>query len=164
MSFTEGKDADFMSNDVDFQEESTVLTPAMRTLDDATAIIATDDIRFEYVPCPEWGGKVRVRSITSKKRAELEKRLTEDKRTRQGITKEVNMQLFREWLVVYGCVKENGEPLFQSEHVKMLQDKSAGVIQRLTDAIMRLSGIGKDDVDELTDELRERPSSASSTK
>ena len=131
------------------------------TLESAEAILSHDDVRYDYVPCPEWGGRIKVRSLTSKRRGQLERTLTEERRTRGGLTKEVNMQFFRETLMVFGCIKENGEPLFANEHIKKLPEKSAGPVQRCCDAIMRLSGIGKDDVEELTAELRESPSPAS---
>jgi hypothetical protein len=130
---------------------------------DALRLIQTDDTRFDYVPCPEWGVRVRVRSLTSKKRAEYEKKVTVEVRSRSGVTREMNLQLAREWLVIYGAVKEDGTPLFGSEHLEPLRGKSAGVISRVCDAVMRLSGMTQEDVEKLTEELEASPSSASST-
>jgi len=157
---------DFEIDDEPAQAEP-VPDPAagMRTLEDPTAIIATDDIRFEYVACPEWNGRVRVRGLTSKEKAALEKKMTEERRDRRGqvLSREVNTQLFREYLIIAGCVREDGKPLFGIEHKHALREKSGAPTQRVADAISRLSGYGQNDVEALTAELRESPSSASST-
>ena len=125
---------------------------------DAAAISGAEDKKTLDVDMQKfgWGGWVKIRGITSAERAAIEKRLT----VRKGKDKELNTQYFREWLIVYGTIDENGRQLLQSEHVQMLTQKSSAAVQHLAEAIMALSGMSDTDVEELVGNSPSAPSPA----
>ncbi len=104
------------------------------------------DKEFEIVPVPEWGGSVRVQSLTGAERDDFEA----DSVKRKGKRVETNMANFRARLVARTVVDDNGERLFDDEDAAWLGEKSAAAISRVYDTAARLSGITDKDAEELT--------------
>ena len=109
-------------------------------------ILAVDDIQFEDVPVPEWGGVVRVKSLMGNERDGLEASMI----VGRGKTAHVNLENLRAKLVARSCVDENGKRIFGDADIPALAKKSAAALNRVYEVAQRLSGITEEDVDELT--------------
>lgn len=97
----------------------------------AETILNAEDFRYEDVECPEWGGTVRVRSLSGGQRSVITQR-AQDKATED----------LEELLVVMGCVDETGNRIFTNKDIDKLKKKSNTPISRISKKIMKLSGIG----------------------
>lgn len=112
-------------------------------------ILAVDDRTYEDVEVPEWGGTVRLRSITGAQRDAYEQSLIEQR----GSSRRMNMRNARAKLIVLCAVDEGGRPLFTEDDVRALGRKAAKPLDRLFDACRRLAGLSEDDVDRLTEDF-----------
>ena len=118
------------------------------------AILAVDDVQFEDVEVPEWGGKVRVKSLTGKERDALESSMIIGK----GKNANVNLNNLRAKLVARSVVDEDGKRIFTDDDISALGAKSAAALTRVYEVAQRLSGITQEDVDELTKNSETAPS------
>ncbi|MGW0805273.1 hypothetical protein [Nonomuraea sp. NPDC002799] len=118
------------------------------------------DITFEDVPCPEWGGEVRLRGLQGNERDEFEaKSLKKGK----GGQREVEIKNLRARLIAACAINEDGSPMFTSGDVLRLSQKSAVPIDRLFKVAQRLSGLADDDVEELVEDFDDAPSGSSTS-
>ena len=116
-------------------------------------ILNRDDIVRETVEVPEWGGSVVCRTLTGLERDRIEGAAIAARSKNAG----VNTDNLRARYVAAGTEDGNGNRLFEDEHIAALGGKSAAGLDRLFTVILRLSGVSKEDVDELTQELKENP-------
>jgi hypothetical protein len=117
------------------------------------AILGADDRDYDTVACPEWGGDVRLRSISGRQRDEYEGSLIEQR----GSDRKMNLRNARAKLIVLCAVDEEGRPLFTAEDLRALSAKNAKPIDRLFDACRKLTGLSDDDVKELTENFGATP-------
>jgi hypothetical protein len=108
----------------------------------ADDIFKKDDTIFEVVDVPEWGGEVRLRSLTGQERDKFEAGMMGDGKT-------MNMKNIRAKLVVMAAVDEAGKQLFAPNHDAALGKKSAAGLSRLYNVAARLSGLTKEDLEEI---------------
>ncbi|MER7076635.1 hypothetical protein SAMN02982929_05303 [Saccharopolyspora kobensis] len=113
------------------------------------AILAADDSNVEDVPVPQWGGTVRVRSLTGRERDRLEASMI-GKNGKADATR--GLANFRARLVAASVIDENGAPMFTEADVDALAGKSAAALDVIASAAMRLSGLSDSDVEELAGE------------
>lgn len=118
------------------------------------AILAVDDVQYEDVEVPEWGGRVRVKSLTGRERDALEASMIVGK----GKNANVNMNNLRAKLVGRSVVDEDGKRLFSDDDIAALGAKSAAALTRVYEVAQRLSGITQEDVEELTKNSETAPS------
>jgi hypothetical protein len=120
----------------------------MTTYLSAEQILSADDLAYEDVPVPEWGGTVRVREMPGTERDKFESQFV----GKDGASvRAEGLEGFRARLAAASIVDENGRQLFRSPaEVKRLGEKSARALQRVCDTAMRLSKMSEDDVKELT--------------
>lgn len=102
-----------------------------------SAILAADDLKHEDVSVPEWGGEVRVRTMTGTQRNAFG----------AALVGEDDMVAFRVKLVVACAVGEDGEPLFNDEDAQALAAKSGAALERVFLAASRLNGMAADSVE-----------------
>lgn len=100
-------------------------------------ILTASDRKYETVDIPEWGGSVRVRSLTVREQARLADIV--EKTGDKNLEERVREQQLR--TIVFAVVDESGNPLFREEDVEALLDKNPQVILRLQAAILRVSGL-----------------------
>jgi hypothetical protein len=114
----------------------------------AEQILGADDLDYEDVQVPEWGGTVRVRELPGTERDKFESQFL----GKDGASiRAEGLEGFRARLAAASIVDENGRPLFRSPaEVKRLGEKSASALQRVCDAAMRLSAMTEGDIKELT--------------
>lgn len=108
------------------------------------SILDADDLSYDDVDVPEWGGTVRVRALTGAERDRFEASIAGGKKP--------SYDNFRSKLVVASVVDADGERLFTQADVQLLGKKSAAALNRVFEAAQRLSGLNDEDVDELTGE------------
>ena len=109
-------------------------------------ILAQDDLKYEDVQVPEWGGAwVRVRGMSASQRDEFEASTVQ--RNDKSVT--TNLQNIRARLCIMCLVDENGEQLFQHEDTFPLGAKSAAALDRIFQVAQRLNGLREEDVNEL---------------
>jgi hypothetical protein len=129
------------------------------TLLSKEAIFAADDHKYEIVPVPEWGGEVRMRSLTGTERDAYEDSLTQQVGNKQV----VNARNARAKLVALSAINEDGTPLFDKADVIKLGSKNSAALQRLFDAACKLSGFSEEDVKELEEGFGGAPNGASTS-
>ena len=109
-------------------------------------ILAAQDIQFEDVAVPEWGGTVRVKSLTGLDRDALEQTMLEGK----GKDATVNLANFRAKLCARSMVDEAGRLIFRDLDIVDLGRKSAAALGRVFDVASRMSGFSQTDIEEIT--------------
>lgn len=92
-------------------------------------IQAADDVKTEDVSVPEWGGDVRVRTMTVADRLRMRDMKTD------GVDGRVL------WIIA-SCVAEDGSSLFEWADAEWLMNKSRAAIDRIYPVIERLNGLG----------------------
>jgi hypothetical protein len=100
-------------------------------------ILKAEDLKREEVPVPEWGGSVFVRTMTGGERDRFEAAFVRDKTDT------------RARLAAATICDEAGTLLFSATDIEALGRKSAAALERVFVVAMRLSKVGKADVDDL---------------
>lgn len=138
----------------DFEIVADEAAPASNGFLSRDAILAADDITYEVVDCPEWGGKVRVRSLDGRQRADWQQASIQG----TGRTATVNFRQTTVKLVALAVVDADGKPIFSNSDIAKLATKNSAPLERIAEVAMRLSGIGDDEVDALEKNSEATPS------
>jgi hypothetical protein len=96
------------------------------------AIIAAKDLKEEVIEVPEWGGSVKVRSFSKKGQQEVRELAT--------INDEIDPERLEMFMFIHGVV----DPPFTNDTYELLRDKNAGVIDRVLQRIMSISGMDQE--------------------
>lgn len=116
----------------------------------AEDIWAAKDIEERTVPVPQWGGAVRIRTLSQKQSAELRRKATRiNPATKQS---ELDNEALEELLFIEGVV----EPKFSITDYGRLGDKSMAAMTLVLKAIMDASGFSSESVNEATKSPAER--------
>ena len=105
-------------------------------------ILKKQDLPVETVYIKEWDGEVRVRGLTGKERDDFERIVFSDQETGW-----IN---FRAKLIALTVIDDKGELLFSSSDIQELGKKSGNALDKIFAVAQRLSGLRKEDVDEIT--------------
>lgn len=109
-------------------------------------VLGAQDVTFETVRVPEWGGSVRVRSLTG---AERDKIVRADK---------PDGPAFYARVIAASLVDDEGENIGLDAGVpRQLAAKNAGALLRVWRVCQRLSGMGDNAVEEASEELKTVP-------
>ncbi len=109
-------------------------------------ILAAQDLQQEEVAVPEWGGHVLVRGLTGRQRDAYEATII----SQRGTDVKMNLSNARAKLVARSIVDADGKLLFGDDDVTALSNKSAAALERVFSVAQRLSGMSKEDIEELT--------------
>lgn len=120
-------------------------------------ILSADDLKIEEVHVPEWGGTVRVRSLTGEERDQFEGSFV-DKDGERG-----DIGNLRARLASLAIVDAAGNRLFTFEEAKILGRKSSKALLRVFERARKLAGLRPSDMEEMVENLDVAPSSASSS-
>ena len=122
-------------------------------------ILAAEDIDYEYLDVPEWGGTLRVRGMTGteRDRYDAESFIAGQK---QGGTP---LDEFRVRRVAKCIVDDNGLRIFSDQDIAALGQKNGAVLDRIDDVIVRLSKVGEAAVEKEKADLKAVPSDGSGT-
>lgn len=99
------------------------------------SILTANDLQTTDVDVPEWGGTVRVRSLTGTVRDLFGRSLI-------GEDGKANGKLYNIKLVAVSAVDEQGVPLFTLEDVEILGTKSAPALERVAAAAEAFNKMG----------------------
>lgn len=116
----------------------------MNLLDKET-ILKANDLPIEEVYVPEWGGTVRVRTLTGRERDHFEASIA----VPEGRRMKYNLSNVRARLVALSIVDENGKLLFSEADVKVLSEKSGKALDRIYSVACRLNGMSDRDMEDL---------------
>ncbi len=100
-------------------------------------IFAADDIKFEDVDVPEWGGTVRIAMMTAKARDAYEQSMIKV----VGKKVEPNTVNGRAKLIAACAVDESGDLLFTAQEVEKLGTKSSAALERLSHVALTINGM-----------------------
>ena len=98
------------------------------------AILGAQDLKTEDVDVPEWGGTVRVRVLTGMERDGFGSALL-------GPDGKPSMRDYQVKLLARCLVGEDGQPLFATDEIALLGNKSAPALQRVYDVAERLNSM-----------------------
>lgn len=111
----------------------------------AAEILAADDRPSEIVECSEWGGSVRVATMTGTERDEFEAAVYANSDGKSALERHI-----RVLLVAYCAVDTEGQRLFADRaEVEALGRKSFKPIRRIAEVAMRLNALTESSVEEL---------------
>lgn len=99
-------------------------------------ILKVNDMRYDCVAIPEWGGDVRIKTMS-----------LSDQLAYEEVRKGENTENIIIQLVKTSCVDENGKQLFTDEDVKLLHDKSADVICRIFQKCLDINVVNSEKVE-----------------
>lgn len=105
-------------------------------------ILQQDDLKSEIVNVPEWGGEVRVCTMSGFARDRFESSIT----SKTGV---MDMKNVRAKLAAATIVDENGNLLFDENDITKLGNKSCAALDRVFAAAQRLNLITNADVENL---------------
>lgn len=105
-------------------------------------ILKQDDLKSEIVSVPEWGGDVKVSTMSGFARDRFEAGVT-------GKNGGTNMSNIRAKLAAATIIDEDGKLLFDEGDIIKLGNKSCAALDRVFAAAQRLNLISNSDVDEL---------------
>jgi hypothetical protein len=114
---------------------------------DPAAILAAEDIQVEELQIPEWGGTVRVRGMNGTERDAFEE-------SQLGAP----YKNLRARLAIATLIDSEGKPMFTAADIPALAKKSARALDRIFPIATRLSGLSKEDVEELKKNSSTTPS------
>ena len=97
----------------------------------AESILKDEDFSYAELEIPEWGGSVRLRSLSGGQRSIINQRVQAR-----------DLENLEEMLTVMGCVDEDGNRIFTNKDIDALKKKSNAPITRIAKKIMEISGIG----------------------
>ena len=118
-------------------------------------ILQADDLPRELVKVEPWGGSVYVRGLNGAERDQFEAEMIEWVGSGAERYKRVTMDNARAKLAARTICDEDGKRLFNDADIDLLAAKSAVGLQIVFDVAMRLSGLTKDEVEELAAGLPE---------
>ena len=120
-------------------------------------ILGCSDLRFETVAVPEWGGSVRVRTLSGAERDAFEATLM---KTLNG-KRVPDMDNLRAKLLAATGVDEEDKPIFGVHDLVALGRKSAVAIDRIFAVAQRLNAMAPESVEESIKNSMPGPSAGS---
>lgn len=128
-------------------------------------IVSVDDSTYEDVRVPEWEkggppGWLRVQGLSTAQRSKVEAKLLRQTADGGAVFDATQM---RQLFCAYGIIDPTtGGRMFSDKEVHLLGNKSAAALDRVYEAVTRLSRMSKDDIKELVGNLPADPSDDSS--
>lgn len=116
---------------------------------------------YEYVEVEEWGGVLRLQTLTGKERDDFEDSLS----TQRGSAKaKSNMKNVRARLIAMVAVDEAGELLFtNSREVEALGDGQVGPLQKVWNVAQAMNGFSDADLASLVVDFEPAPDEPSTS-
>lgn len=114
----------------------------------AEEIFGADDSNRTRVDIPEWEGCVYVQSLSGTHRDIFHK-------------KQENNEPVRGWLVCVCAVNEDGKPIFTQQQYMQVGAKNGVAIDRIVNAVLAISGMTDEAVEELAGNLQGATSAGS---
>ena len=119
-------------------------------------ILGMQDLPVAELEVPEWGGWVRVRTMTAHERDVFETNAV----IKNGRDVRMNTRNIRAQLVAATVVDDEGRPVFTLADVEALGQKSAKAMDRVYAKASELAGLREADVQELAENFEAAPTDA----
>ena len=109
----------------------------MGLITSANTILGKDDFHYEEIEVPEWGGSLRLKSLSGAERSKIIKITQQQKDTADGVF---------EQCIIYSAVDGEGRQIFKDDQatLSVLKSKDAGVTQRIGRKVLEISGLSRD--------------------
>lgn len=120
-------------------------------------ILAADDAKFGEVDVPEWGGKVRIRTLTGTERDLV------DEYRQEAYEKSKKKFGIRAALCSMAICDENGKCVFSPQDLEALGRKNYDALNRVFEAAWALNGMGEQAIEDAAKNLSGEKSSGSGT-
>lgn len=114
------------------------------------AILSANDAEYEEIEVPQWGGIVRMRTLTGTERDRFESYFIEEKDGAKKTEKNLRAKLLQ--MVIIG---EDGKQLFTEKEIHLLGQKSGKILGNLFYKAQRMNGMTKEDMQELMGNSKE---------
>ena len=118
-------------------------------------ILGAKDLKTKDVKVPEWGGTVRVKTMTGPERGKFEEKAFVDGKT--------DFSTFRQRLIAMTVCDEDGKLIFTEADIAALGNKSAKALDRVFAAAQKLNGLGRDDIEDMVKNSEPIPSNDSAS-
>ena len=112
-------------------EETFVETPELK-VPDLAELLAIDDKREAWVDLPQWGFKVKVRSLSKAEQIKLRKQAT--------VQGKVDQNRLEGLLLVHGMT----QPRMTIDHINRVFEKQGGLVDKILMTILDISGMNDD--------------------
>lgn len=122
-------------------------------------ILKADDLPTRDEEVAEWGGTVRLRTLTGTERDDFEASLIEMKGTEQ----KPNLRNLRARLVALCIVNEAGVRIFAQQDIAALGKKSALVLDRIFGICQDMNGLSQTDIESLVEDFEDAPNEDSTS-
>jgi len=110
--------------------------------------LAADDLEARDLCIPEWGGWVRIRTLTAAEKDDLEIGMVMDT-TNGKVGETKRLDNIRARFVAAAMVDQEGRKMYSARDIKALGKKSARALSRIFTAVQEMNGISDDDVEEM---------------
>lgn len=126
-------------------------------------ILNADDMEYETVDVPKWGGEITLKTLTGTVRDKFEASMIATSKSGQQTQ---NLDNLRARLIVLCAIDrdDNDLPIFQPEDIKALGKKSAASLDLVFSAAQKLNGFTKEDIDSLTEGFDSAQSESSTSE
>ena len=119
-------------------------------------------LKRELVKIPEWGDeKVWVQELTAAARDDYEQSMMDAHKVGKSYEFRPNLRNAKARMAVRVLVNEKGERLFKDNEADTLGRVSAAVLNRIVDVASRLSGMTKEDIEQLEQNFEKTPADGS---
>ena len=116
-------------------------------------IFKADDLPTKDMDIPEWGGTLTSRTLTGAERDEWESAfVNQDK---------IDIRGLKSRLVQLTTMNGDGQQMFTKADLQKINGKSASVIDRIFQVSQRLSGLTKEDAEEMVENSDAGPAGGS---
>lgn len=122
------------------------------------AILAANDLPTKDVAVPQWGGTVRIRSLTGTERDQFEADVLSARREGQ-----ISPGNVRARYVSMCVVDEQGNNLFSDKDIEALGGKSGAALEIVYQAVLSMNALSEEDVEELAGNSEPGPNGASTS-
>ncbi len=123
--------------------ETPALAPGELPEADLASLLGVNDSREEWFNVPEWGFKIKLRSLSKADQVRCRKMAT-----RQG---RLDDQAFEGLLLIAGIAS----PKLSPEHLDRLQSKNVGVVNRIQKRILEISSMMEADQEDAEADVQE---------
>lgn len=114
----------------------------------AEDILNANDLKAEVVEVPEWGGSVRIRTMTGLERDEFEAQIARQS-TGEGANVKVDMRGLKVKVLSLTVVDDQGKLLFTPKQIQQLEKKSGKALDDVFQVASKLNGLGEKQLEEL---------------
>ena len=116
-------------------------------------IFKADDLPTKDMDIPEWGGTLTIRTLTGAERDQFESAFVNHD--------QIDIRGLKARLIQLTVQNGDGQPMFTKADLQKINSKSASVIDRIFQVSQRLSGLTKEDTEELVENSGTAPTDAS---